>query len=1272
MTPLTRFLTFLFCLLATEMTLAQSQSQITLRYELDWRPGVKDSVYKLSQNGVPWPKNTDLDIFYDLKPFSRAKILSSTLEIGGTAETSLPATKSLPGTDFTHDVTVTETRGMYDLAVNVVPYRISAGGKTERLVSFSLTIVYQTIQASGRGPVGTMTSVLAAGDIYKVRINKTGVYRMTRNFLESSLGIDASKINPAKIKVYGNRGGRIPERNSALRTDDLEEMSITVTGAEDGKFDAGDQILFYAEGADVWRYDNTSMRYSFDKNIYDDHNYIFLKLDGTDGKRITKSATPSQEPVVTTTTYDMLQRLEDDKVNLLGSFSGTEGTGKDWYGDIFNSGSREKDYSSRFDFSGLDNLSPMSVEMVFAGRSLTALPVSLRIGSKNITKNINSVTVSNAESLYARRVSIIETFEIIDANPSVIITYPASSSNTEGWLDYLQIVNSRKLIFGQSQQQTFRSRATITADVAAFKAENLTGQTIWDVTDIYNVSEMTPVNNQTFAFNPQGALHEFISFGGPTMAFEPDAAGKVTNQNLHAMSDEDMIIVYHPAFKDEALRLAEHRTRESGFKVLAATTEQVYNEFSCGRTDPGAIRDMARMLLERNPAYRYILLFGDGSYDYKGLVKDIPAQNFVPAYETDESLDPIDGFPADDFYGLLGPDEGFDLQGSLDIYVGRLPAKTPEEAKTLVDKIIHYETSAETFGDWRIRSGYVADDEDSNTHLRDMDEIARNDEGRYPVYNQQKVYADAYNQVSTPGENRFPDANKSINENIFKGQISLTYLGHGGPLGWAQERILTVPDIQAWTNINHLSILITATCSFGAYDDPAVVSPAEYAMLNPKGGAIAMLTTTRAVYTNSNKLLTDAAHSLLYKKVNGIAPTIGYVLAEGKNKYQGAAFRVNSRKFTLLGDPSLKVAIPRHNIVVTSVNGKDPAATVDTLRALDKVTMEGFLADDNGQLISGFNGTIYPTIYDKKSTLTTLGNDPGSPRFTFTSYRNILFKGAATVSGGKWTFSFWVPKNINYSYGQGRLSMYADNDTNTDAAGVFSDFLIGGSSKSGITDNQGPNMSIFMNDKSFVSGGVTNANPVLLLDLNDDFGINVTGNAIGQDITAILDGDNRNTYVLNDFYEASKDDYTSGSVRFPLKGLSKGTHYIVAKCWDIGGNSTERRIDFTVADDGTAKLSHVYNYPNPFNKTTTFMFEHDLANTELDIVVDIYTISGKLIKSITERKYISGFRVNDIPWDGRDDLGSGLARGVYLYKVRIRSAELNLSRESGFEKLVKL
>ena len=171
---------------------------------------------------------------------------------------------------------------------------------------------------------------------------------------------------------------------------------------------------------------------------------------------------------------------------------------------------------------------------------------------------------------------------------------------------------------------------------------------------------------------------------------------------------------------------------------------------------------------------------------------------------------------------------------------------------------------------------------------------------------------------------------------------------------------------------------------------------------------------------------------------------------------------------------------------------------------------------------------------------------------------------------------------------------------------------------------------------------------------------------------AILDGDNRNTYVLNDFYEASKDDYTSGSVRFPLKGLSRGTHYIVAKCWDIGGNSTERRIDFTVADDGTARLSHVYNYPNPFNKTTTFMFEHDLANTELDIVVDIYTISGKLIKSITERKYISGFRVNDIPWDGRDDLGSGLARGVYLYKVRIRSAELNLSRESGFEKLVKL
>ena len=333
--------------------------------------------------------------------------------------------------------------------------------------------------------------------------------------------------------------------------------------------------------------------------------------------------------------------------------------------------------------------------------------------------------------------------------------------------------------------------------------------------------------------------------------------------------------------------------------------------------------------------------------------------------------------------------------------------------------------------------------------------------------------------------------------------------------------------------------------------------------------------------------------------------------------------------------------------------------------------MEGIISDEKGNLIQGFNGTIYPTVYDKKSSLQTLSNDSGSPKFTFSTFRSIIFKGAATVANGKWSLSFWVPKNINYSFGKARISYYA-TDGSTDGGGVFTNIVIGGTNNNIVSDDQGPAMNVFMNDESFVSGGVTNESPILILNLKDDFGINVTGNAIGQDITAVVDGNSQNIFILNEFYEAAKDDFTKGRVKFPLSKLEKGSHFIVAKAWDISGNSTERRIDFNVADSGQNKLKHVYNYPNPFSTNTHFQFEHDLSNTELEVIVDIYTITGKLIKTLTQTKYSSGFRVNDISWNGKDDFESSLARGIYLYKIRVHSKELNLTRESGFEKLIKL
>jgi hypothetical protein len=1255
------------------LSIIQGQETKSFSYQINWFSTNTDQSmeYLRIDGGIQNDQLPETQLFLEYRPTSKSILTSSKLLPRKTEiiKVSDVLKSKITNTEFSLWANIIETKGQYQLNTAVLPFRKTNNGEIERLLSFDISITTERVTSSGNRNPTTFTSVLADGDIYKISVDRTGIFKIDRAFLESKLGINVSQINPKKIKIYGNRGGRVPELNSFQRKDDLAELRIFVSDESDGKFDANDFILFYAEGADIWKYNEANNSFTFDKNIYDNNNFYFIKIDNQDGLRVDKSPLVTNTVDFETSVYDMRQRVEEDLTNLLGSFTGAEGTGKEWYGDYFKT-SREKTYNSEFDFSGFNASKSIEVDMLFAARSRSTTSVSLEVGSKKITKTIGSVNILSAESLYAQKTQIRESFLISDANPLVKINFPSTSSESEGWLDYLQIVSSRSLILNNTQLP-FRSRETKNVNTASFSLQGYTNQVIWDVTDPFEPKEVT-VSGNKLVFNTQSTLKEFIGHNNLTGAFEPIGLGKITNQNLHAMKDEEMIIVYHPTFKDDALRLAQHRSTHSNLKVIAANVNEVYNEFSSGRVDPGAIRDMSKLLLDRNPNFKYLLLFGDGSYDYKGIVNGLNNENFVPVYETDQSLDPIEGFPSDDFYGLLGETEGVLLVGGLDIGVGRLPVKNVEEAKVVVDKIIHYETSTEVFGDWRLRTGYTADDEDTNTHIRDMDTIARADEDRHLLYNQQKVYLDAYQQISTAGENRFPEANKALNDNIFKGQLSLTYLGHGGPLGWSQERVLTVPDIQSWNNYNSMTIMVTATCSFAAYDDPSVVSPAEYAMLNPKGGAIGLFSTTRAVYTTSNKDLTDAVNELMYKKINGQAPTLGYILSTGKNKYTLDFFRINSRKFALIGDPALQVAMPKYNVVTTLINQKDAIGSTDTISALEKVTIEGFISDDSGNEITSFNGTIFPTIFDKKTTLTTLMNDQNSPRFPFTLYKNIIFKGSASVVNGKWSFSFYVPKNINYSFGNGRISYYAKDNNNVDAGGVFTNIIVGGSSEKGLADDLGPELDIFMNDESFVFGGMTNSDPILLLNLSDDFGINVTGNAVGQDITAILDGDNQNIFILNDFYEAEKDNFRKGKVRFPLNNLSKGTHNIVAKAWDIAGNSAEKRTEFLVAESGDDVLKHVLNYPNPFTTHTLFQFEHDLVNTELDIVVNIYTITGKLVKSVVQTKYSSGFRVNDIGWNGRDDFDSKLGRGIYLYKVSVHSKELNLTRESSFEKLVIL
>ena len=1208
-------------------------------------------------------------------------LYSDQVKLGANYEISIQATitKSSPITintqaakDHIQDelnvwTTVEKNRNNYFLVYGFTPVIRSNSGYI-KVEEVRLTIDYGAHLVEKRdGPTFADNSVLASGAIYKVSFTESGVYKLDYNYLKD-LGIDIDNINPKNLAVYTSHGKALAENIIEDRFDDLIESPILIKGEENNVFNSADYILFYAKGDESWNTSNNT--YNHEKNIYSDINYAFIKVKESQGKRLGTSNSLSTT-VYTSSIYNSLQRYEEDKVNLLAAFTATQGTGQLWFGDRYNT-VKEYDYTDKFDLTGYVLGEEIEIKLGFAGRNdENTSRVFLDLDGNTLDKSLARINDSGSISTnrYANYALMNTTATINNPNGKIVVRYPFQGNDvSEGWLDYLQLIIPKTLNFNGnpiliSNQESVNYNNT---------ALSLTGSPdhIWDVTSLDDIKNAF-VDNSQIKYNSQDELRLFYAFNEAT-AMTPTKVGVVENQNLHSINDVELIVIYHPTFENDIERYVEHRSSFGNLNVKAININHVYNEFSGGKVDPSAIRDLAKMVYDRTDNFKYLLLVGDGSFDYKQLTPDIPDHNFIPVYETKESLDPIDGFPTDDFYALLDINEGTNLKGQLDIAVGRFPVKTAEEFTGLVDKLIHYDTHPDTQGDWKLKLGFAADDEDSGRHLTDTEDIANQTKLRYPDFNQQKIYFDAFLQESTPGGARFPDATKELNNAVFKGLLVLNYLGHGGPKGWAQERVLQVSDIQSWNNYDNIPLLITATCTFAGYDEPSVESAGEVSLLNERGGAIGLFSTTRAVFASDNKRLVSSVYDTMFTTQGGQLQTLGEILMRGKNKNVQDTQKINARKFSLLGDPSMRLSVPLLNVETSKINGISVSEFSDTLKALKQVTIEGIITDQNNQFVSDYNGIVYPTIFDKESTLRTLANDSNSGEKSFNVIKNILFKGAATVTNGMFSFTFVVPKDINYAYGPGRISYYATNPDRVDAKGSNDDFIIGGTSNNIIQDNQGPEIQIFMNDESFVFGGITNTDPVLLIKLEDENGINVTGTSIGHDLSGTLDEDNQGTFIMNDFYEATVDNFREGSARYPISGLESGRHSISVKAWDVLNNSSEARSEFVVIKDGDNVLEHVLNYPNPFTTSTNFQFEHDLTSTELDILITIYTISGKVIKTIEATKYTTGFRIDDIHWDGTDDFGSDIGKGVYLYKIKVRSDEFNLLRESEFEKLVIL
>jgi hypothetical protein len=1130
-------------------------------------------------------------------------------------------------------------------------------------------------------------SVLKTGNIFQLSISQKGVYQIKTDFIRSQLKLDPATIDPKQIKLYAGQSGMLPFAVNIPNIDDLEEIPIKVFGEDDGKWDPNDYIVFYAEGANTWIEDIEKQSFTFQNNFYSNTQFLYLILSPQNGKRIINQKNQTESPQFSKES-DQYNVFEEEKINLLEAWESAEGSGNEWYGDLFKN-AREYKYNNVFTFPGIIPTFQTKVNALMVLRSLESSSFNLTINDKTLRSNmaqpVNRLDgeFANIED-YVRPAELNGKINLSDERINLTVSYPfptGPADGSQGWLDYVEI-NTRCINRWTNTPLYLSDWNSLKESISGFSIENTTQDfQIWDISKAFDISAIEGnVSNATlkFSYISGGKLKKFVVFKPDNTLPIPVFISKIANQNIHASTSVDMVIICPSAFEKAAKRLAEHRIKHSNLKVSVHTVESIYNEFSSGKPDPTAIRNFARMVYQRGNQLQYILLMGDGSYDHRNINK--LGNNFIPTFQRD-AYNPLYAFPSDDYYGILETTDNTDpLTGRLLVSVGRLPISSLQEAELIVDKLIRYDKQPEAFDHWRNKMVFVADDEDGNLHLADANEIADKVQRQQPTLNMEKIFLDAFTQVSTSGGNRFPEVTESINQSIFRGALTVTYLGHGSPKGWAQERVLSIPDILNWQNRFKMPLFITATCSFTAYDDPAFVSAGEEAFLNPNGGAIGLLTTTRAVFANQNAELTDQTLQSLFKRRNGGISTIGAALKEAKNNLSGSFITINSRKYTLIGDPSQKLAIPLRKINTTSINSQliNAEYKPDTLGALSRVQITGVIVDEAENIIEDFNGFIKPSVFDKAILTKTLAQDNGSYEVDYLTQKNIIFSGNASVTKGKFSFSFIIPKDINYQVGNGKISYYSLSENKMeDAGGYFNRFFIGGTSSNNIKDDKGPEIDLFLNSTSFVDGGLTHPDPVLIVHLMDENGINVVGNSIGHDIEAILDDNSKDIYVLNDFYTGVLDAPNQGEIRFPFKKLSEGSHKLSLKAWDVANNATEETLQFVVSNSASIALKNVLNYPNPFTDNTCFQFNHSLGNIPLDVKVDIYTITGQKVKSIealwtgTETLQLG----DCISWDGNDDFGDPLASGIYLYRISV-STGINTSQpiigESKFEKLVIL
>ena len=1156
------------------------------------------------------------------------------------------------------------------LQVNAI---IKQNGQYYKLDAFDVVYAYDNSgNYSNKTVQNIYDSKWSSGDWYRFKISKSGVYKLDKNFIKS-LGIDVNNLDPRKLKIFGNGAKLMPLGNNKFFPEDIQEVAIEFVGEQDGVFNDNDYVLFYAQGPE-WSLENDT-----NLNIYSDDFYYYIQIDQNNGKRITAYQEPSGVVVHSFTDYSAYKFYEKDETNF-------SNMGRKFYEKPFTSESK----TISFEFENL----------------VTSKPVYYRISAAS---NFGSSTSYTAKlngnflgsSTFAVDIYAVGDEGVIEGNAMVnnnSLDFTITHDNGENfdaklYLNYINVWANCQLQ-GHGKQFVFfnKDENNFGNGVGEYQLTNASDiSRIWDITDIYNPAYISNNSDTVNIKFELGQQKKFIAIDeNDYYTPEKPEVIRMPNQNLHKevfyhtgnFQDLDMLIVTPSFLHSKAEELADMH-RAIGQNTFVADLDKIYNEFGTGSQDIAAIRNFIRYIYNNasSPQNRlkYVLMFGDASIDYKGLLSEYEISNgqrtsIVPIYE---ELDPFSlttgSFCSDDYFVMMDVNEGY-MDGSEqpDIAIGRMLVRNEHDADVLIDKYRHYNSQV-SMKPWRTYVTLWSDDWDigqlgesggDNFVLNVENVVAQGIKQYHPEINIDKIYMDAYVQIQTPGGARYPQAKRDLLNRFEKGSLLIGYIGHGNELVLTHERMLELNDVLRMRNYDHLPVFTTLTCEFGRFDNPRTETAAENMLWNDKGGALALVTTVREIWTTHADIMNILFYRYVFGTYPGLSGAIEYNPAEAL-RLTKVAYGANTKFLVAyLGDPGFDLAIPKPKIVMTKINGKP----TDTIRALQKVKIEGEVRDATNHLLTDYNGRVYPIVFDKYQEKHTLLNDGVGLVVNFQKLGRTIFHGNAEVVNGKFSFEFIVPRDINIAYGQGRISFYSENGS-LEKMGYNESITVGGIDPNAGEDNLPPQIEAYMNDTNFVNGGITDANPYLILHLSDDNGINTVG-GVGHDITAVLDDNISDVYVLNDFYEADPNTYKSGKVKYRLVDLAPGWHTLTVKAWDVYNNSSTTQIRFQVVSNEELKLEKVLNYPNPFVNYTEFWFTHNHPFEDLDVMVQVYTISGKLVWQHRQTVLTTGFLSRDITWDGRDNFGNKLAKGVYIYKLTVRTPTGKTAKK--IEKLVIL